>query len=270
MELAAESFAVSFPRAYLSYNSAEPQQREAQLGPFVGTGAVGREGQIHRHEGERCEPLGDAGAGRDRVRADRRHVAGAAAELPLVRGRARAEREQMIDELTGWAIEAEADFQIARVYERWDADAHVERLRRQTPRRAHRDLYRALLERQQQALERMRPLTPRVFLCVRLADPRTDLPAKARELLNHTPSELLQKARAALRLPSCPARGGDPVRADKRNRQLPAGDPRTVLSGESQTPNRPADKAQAAAGTRRPCTRCTRLDQRDRSSSERR
>jgi hypothetical protein len=110
------------------------------------------------------------------------------------------DKQALLDELTDWAVEAEADFQLLRVSRMWDAGDYVENLRRRTPRRARVELYRAMLDRQQRALERIGPSTPVAFLCVRLVDPQTDLHEKARRLFSYSPTELLERARGALRM----------------------------------------------------------------------
>ena len=115
------------------------------------------------------------------------------AETPDVKG-------QLVAQLAGWAAVAESDFQILRVSREWNGAEYVENLRRHMPRRAHRDLYRELLNRQQQVLEAMAATTSVVFLCVRLADPATDLHQKARGLFDQSPRELAARAREALRM----------------------------------------------------------------------
>jgi hypothetical protein len=117
-------------------------------------------------------------------------------------GEPERDKQALVDELTGWAVAAAADFQLLRVERAWDPRAYVEHLRRHMPERArpHRHLYRELLDRQQAALERMAPSNPVVFLCVRLADVQTDAYLKAKQLFNHSPRELVDRARGALRM----------------------------------------------------------------------
>lgn len=127
-------------------------------------------------------------------------------------GEPRRDKQQLVDEVWAWAAAATADFQLVRVERAWDPKAYVEHQRRHMPERArkHRHLYRDLLERQQAALERMTPSNPVVFLCIRLADVQTDTYEKTRQLFNHSPRELVDKARGALRM--WRAESLDPVR----------------------------------------------------------
>jgi AAA-like domain len=122
-----------------------------------------------------------------------------------IRGRSyrsepRRKQRALVEQLEAFCWGVEADFQIVRVSRRWDAEQYVAGLRARTPRRADRELWLSYLERQRALVERLDPSTPVAFVCVRLADPELDLPARASRLLERTPAELVAAARERLQV----------------------------------------------------------------------
>jgi len=110
-----------------------------------------------------------------------------------IRGRSyrsepRRKQRALVEQLEAFCWGVEADFQILRVSRRWDAEGYVRALRERTPRRAHRELWLSYLERQRELVELLDPSTPAAFVCVRLADPELDLPARASRLMERTPA----------------------------------------------------------------------------------
>lgn len=116
------------------------------------------------------------------------------------RSEPRRKQRALAEELEAFCWGVEADFQVLRVSRRWDADRYVAGLRAHTPRRAHRERWLAYLEEQRAVLEQMDPATPLAFVCVRLADPELDLPARASRLFERTPSELVAGLRERMQL----------------------------------------------------------------------
>lgn len=99
-------------------------------------------------------------------------------------------RAALVHELSEYARQAQADFQILRVSRSFDPKRFGDRLRSRVPADAHEDLWDDYLAQQEMVLEGLDAWSPELFICVRLADPSMDFQSRASRLFERTPKEI--------------------------------------------------------------------------------